>query len=71
MLRASLEPLFASLIVVGSVQAICFDLWLYHLQRVDERGFPERDSNTVVKCKQGSFIKNPIIKADWHAYRSN
>jgi hypothetical protein len=24
-----------------------------------------------VKCKQHSFIKNPIIKANWHAYISN
>lgn len=34
-----LQPLFSGSIVVGSMEAFCFDLWLYHLQRLDELGF--------------------------------
>lgn len=66
-----LRPLLSSQIICWCITSLFFDLRSCHLQRLDELGFLEWNSNTLVKCKQHSFIKNPIIKANWHAYVSN
>lgn len=60
----------ASILKPNFLLVQCFLLWslVLPLTKLDELGFLEWNSNTLLKCKQRSFIKTPIIKANWHGY---